>query len=1085
MVALQDYMKGIRIPWRVFGPGLAALVFLSVSAGCSPAAKKDAYLERANRYYDQHQFEQARLEYINVLKLDPKQPQALHRLGVILYESGQMPMAYAVLRQSQEVDPGNSDVRLKLARIYLAGMQPNLARVEALAVLEKEPGNEHGLLILTETAADLEQMKDAERRLEALRQNGDTAVVHLGLGNLALRRNDLAAAEAELTQARIMDPRSSLVEFALANLRWRQDRIADAEQAFQSALESAPDDWQIRLRWADLHLTQGKLAEARGDVEWITRKYPNHLPAMFSLARIAFLEKKHDECADLLKRLQTADPSHPDPALLRAQLSFVQNKPEEAVAELERLRDRHPQSARFHYELGMAYLRTQAVPKAVTSLERAISADPKFDPAILLLAEVQLRRGEPNAAIRSLTALVERSPNVAQAHALLAEAFRGQQRFDEALAACARWKALAPSTPQPLHFAGLVLRQQQKEAEARVQFEAALQLAPGFLPAIEQLTELDLRENKTAAAVNRAENLVTANPKATAPLLLLAKIHVAQRALDKAETALLKVLELDPGASNASMLLAQVYVASNRRDEALKKLQDSVAKNPANPAALIQIGWIQQDAKEYTKAREAYEKVLALTPKSAVALNNLAYICAEYLGDIEAGFRHAKAARDAAPDDPSVADTLGWIVLKRGDHTWALSLLSEAAAKRPAVPEIQFHLGTAHYTMGQETQAQSILRSAVAAKEDFPSRERAQRLLEILTIDPRSASPQDTAKLEQALAEDPRDTVALVKLGATAERDGAKEQALQRYRAALAASPKSPALLMRLAGFYADAMGDPAQGYEQAKLARDLAPGDPAIAHATGRLACLAGDTVRGYLLLQESLQRTPGNREVLYDFAMAAYGRGRLAEAEQRMKRALELDGPFARAEEGRQFLELLALSQNPEQAVRSRDKVAAVLEKEPKNLPALMTSAAIHEQEGNPAAARQIYEERLLKGNPDFMPAWRQLAFVCARGLKDPARAFEAGMKAREAFPDDLALERLLGEVAFERQDYHRAAQFLEQNARKLTPDAELLYKVGVAHAKMGHKDQAKSALERALSLKPAGTLAGEIERAVAELK
>ncbi len=1078
-------MKGIRIPWRLFRAGLVALVLLTVSAGCSRAARKESHLERANRYFDQHQFEQARLEYINVLKLDPKQPLALHRLGVILYESGQMPMAYAALRQAQEVDPGNSDVRLKLARIYLSGLQPNPARIEALAVLEKEPGNEHGLLILTETAADAEQMKDAERHLETLRQKGDSAVVHLGLGNLALRRNDLAAAEAELTQAQTMDPRSSLVKFAIANLRWRQDRVADAEQAFKSALELAPEDWQIRLRWADLHLTQGKLADARAAVEWITRKHPSHLPAMFSLARIAFLEKKYDECAELLKRLQTADPSHPDPALLRALLSSVQGKPEEAVGELERLRDRYPQSARFHYELAMAYLRTQAVPKAVASLERAISADPKFDPALLLLAEVQLRRGEPNPAIRSLTALVERSPNVAQAHALLAEAFRGQQRFDEALAACARWKALVPSAPQPWHFVGLVLRQQQKEADARVQFEKALELAPGFLPAIEQLTEMDLRENKAAAAVNRAENLANANPKATAPLLLLAKIRMAERALDKAEAALLKALELDPDASNASMLLAQVYVASNRREEALKRLQDSVAQNPANPAALIQIGWIQQDAKEYAKAREAYEKVVALNPKSAVALNNLAYICAENLGDIEAGFRHAKAARDVAPDDPSVADTLGWIVLKQGDHPWALSLLSEAAAKRPATPEIQFHLGTAHYKMGQEAQAQTILRSAVAAKEEFPSRERAQRLLEILAIDPGSASPQDAAKLEQALATDPQDTVALVKLGAMAERHGAKEQALQRYQAALAASPKSPVLRMRLATFYADAMGDPAQAYEQVRLARDLAPGDPAIAHTTGRLACLAGDYVRGYLLLQESNQRMPGDREVLYDLAIAAYGRGRLAEAEQRMKRALELDGPFARADKGRQFLELVALSRNPEQAVRARDKIGAILEKEPQNLPALMASAAIREQEGNPAAARQIYEERLLKGNPGFMPAWRQLAFVCVRGLKDPARAFEAGMKAREAFAEDPELDRLLGEVAFERQDFHRAAQLLDSHARQQTPDAELLYKIGVAHAKLGQKEQAKNALDRALSLKPAEALAGEIRRVLAELK
>src|SRR5206468_10004709 len=65
------------------------------------------------------------------------------------------------------------------------------------------------------------------------------------------------------------------------------------------------------------------------------------------------------------------------------------------------------------------------------------------------------------------------------------------------------------------------------------------------------------------------------------------------------------------------------------------------------------------------KALQAYEQVLALNPRSALAANNLAYLYSDHGGDKEKALQLAQMAKEEAPDEPQVSDTLGWILYKR------------------------------------------------------------------------------------------------------------------------------------------------------------------------------------------------------------------------------------------------------------------------------------------------------------------------------------------------------------------------------------------------------------------------------------
>ena len=67
----------------------------------------------------------------------------------------------------------------------------------------------------------------------------------------------------------------------------------------------------------------------------------------------------------------------------------------------------------------------------------------------------------------------------------------------------------------------------------------------------------------------------------------------------------------------------------------------------------------------------------------------------------------------------AIADTLGWVLYKRGEYQQALTILQESAEKAPDNPEIQFHLGMTAYMMGQTDVAKAALQKAAERSQRF------------------------------------------------------------------------------------------------------------------------------------------------------------------------------------------------------------------------------------------------------------------------------------------------------------------------------------------------------------------------------
>jgi predicted Zn-dependent protease len=118
--------------------------------------------------------------------------------------------------------------------------------------------------------------------------------------------------------------------------------------------------------------------------------------------------------------------------------------------------------------------------------------------------------------------------------------------------------------------------------------------------------------------------------------------------------------------------------------------------------------------------------LLTTEPDNAVILNNLAWVAAQNK-DPEA-IRFAEKAYELAPAHPAVMDTLGVLLVQKGETARGLDLLRKASASAPRAPGIRLNLAKALISAGQKDAARKELDELTKLGERFSAHSEVVRL---------------------------------------------------------------------------------------------------------------------------------------------------------------------------------------------------------------------------------------------------------------------------------------------------------------------------------------------------------------------
>lgn len=178
----------------------------------------------------------------------------------------------------------------------------------------------------------------------------------------------------------------------------------------------------------------------------------------------------------------------------------------------------------------------------------------------------------------------------------------------------------------------------------------------------------------------------------------------------------------------ALLIQAETQSARGRPDGARAALTRAVTLDPRLTAAHLQLALLDEQAGRTDAAMSGYRRVLELNPHNVAALNNLAYTLSVVMKQPAEAKSYAERAMAAAPRDPLVMDTLGWIEYLLGNHAAALKLLSAAAIAAPTNAEVRLHTAFAAAAAGAPGAAASELKAALALDRRLEERQDVREL---------------------------------------------------------------------------------------------------------------------------------------------------------------------------------------------------------------------------------------------------------------------------------------------------------------------------------------------------------------------
>jgi Tfp pilus assembly protein PilF len=380
----------------------------------------------------------------------------------------------------------------------------------------------------------------------------------------------------------------------------------------------------------------------------------------------------------------------------------------------------------------------------------------------------------------------------------------------------------------------------------------------------------------------------------------------------------------------------------------------------------------------------------------------------------------------------------------------------------------------ANYMQGDQKNAEVQFRRALELQKTFPGAAEAKARLETLE---QLATASDTAArpiLTQMLQQQPNDPIALSRLADLQIKQSDWPGARQSLERLLEVTPQSVAAILKLANLQADRFNNPQRAFELVKQARALDAQNFEVAHALGRMALRCGEHewAVNVLLEQVQNQKEPSS-DLLYDFGLALYTVGRVAEAQENVRRAAQAS-PSMNLERCTQFLKLTDVTNSPAPSAEAIATALASLNSDPNYLPALMISGMAEMKKGEVNAARQTFSQALTQ-YPKFTPALRALALLPPTAGNE-SQTFDLVMRARKSFPRDPEISLAAGRALYARGDFAAAKIPLQEAVAAFPENAEPLAYLGMTRYKAGERARGIEDLRRAVTLGLSGSISSE---------
>ena len=776
----RDSLTGLEFPKmncnfiRSSGAGLIMVACLA-SLGCS--RNQSYYIDRGNALYNAGKYSEAELNYRKAIQKDFRSAEAYYKLGLTELKQHQGGPAYLDFQRAVNFAPDRDDIRIELANLALSiySADPNQPRVlydqvasTADLLLKKNPNSFDGLRLRADVLAIDRKYADA---LAMFKRANIVKPLEPGLVlpmvQVLFRLNQTPEAEALARRffqvhkdyGQVYD---ALVAYYLAN-----NRAADAENVLKLKIANIPKNPDPILQLAsfyrkaqresemtqtlqklsknsdfqdgyglvgDFYANEGRWDDALGYYETGLRSSAkDKANYQKRIARVLLRKGRMDDAVKQLTEVLQAKPDDQDARTARAVILLESRDPKKldwALGELKALKEAYPQDEVVAYNLGLAYLGKGDSASGRAELLHSASLRPAYIQPRLALAKLDQRERNYNETIRMTEEILSIDATITEAKLLHAAGLLGKKSFPQAQTELSTLlKAYPDSREVNMHMA-ILETAERKFGEAETRYRRFYKPGDKDPRTLEGLIQLYMEQRLPDKALALLEQEIKQAPESEPIHLLYATTAMQAGKLDLAMQQYEWLRSKDFKSGELYTSLGDLYQLKGDVNSALASYQRARELAPNNPKILAVIAFLQQNNSGHEQeAIASLTKELALDPQNAITMNNLAFALADTGAELDRALALAEAAQRKLPNNPGIADTVGWVYVRKGLNDSAIQVFSGLVKKYPDEPALRYHLGVALLQKGEAMEAKSEFVISLSKK---PPKDMAEKIKQIL-----------------------------------------------------------------------------------------------------------------------------------------------------------------------------------------------------------------------------------------------------------------------------------------------------------------------------------------------------------------
>lgn len=761
------------------GKVLSFLSLLLVLAACNrdPKVQAQRYVENGNKFFAMNKFKEASIMYRRAMQKDMRFGEAYYRLGLTNLKMAAYGDAARSFIRAVELQPTNSDAMTKLADIYLVAATQDQRNIDNYAKEAKELADK--LVALNKDSYDGHRILG---QIGLLQKDPATAIDEFAKANKirpnqpelvtayfqALVGNNRGAEGEKLIVDLLSKEKTFAPAYDLLYLYYvRENRLKEGEEVLQRKVANNPANADYLLQLAahyflgkqrdQMEALIAKLADTKtfpqgrlqaGDFFFFRlrefdraeKEYDAGMAASPAdkaayqkrLVELYAVTNKPDQANQMLADILKANPNDNDAIAMRAGMRLSTGNRDQinaAANDLQSLVTKTPTNHLLRFNLARALLAKNEIDAARLQLEEAIKIRPDFVAAREVLARIFLIKGDPSRALKEADGVIALDPKSLQGHLVRSGALMSLNEQDKAREELDFLTKTYPTNPDARYQVGYLAWQNRDFKTAEKVFGEMYAQNPHDSRGLLGVVETMASQNKMSEAIAEMQKNLKAEPDRRDLQIALANLEVRDKRYDDAIKIFSGLVEKEPKSSDLLFRLAETYRLKGDLNTALDLFRRASQAAPNDPQPLLQVGLLMEGTGKREQAKPIYEQVLKIQPDHPIALNNLAYIKAEEGVDLDQALTMAQRARQALPNSADVADTLGWVYIKKNLSEDAVRLFSDLTKKEPANPVFRYHLGMALMQKGDRAAAKKELQTALQSN---PSQDDAAKIQDLL-----------------------------------------------------------------------------------------------------------------------------------------------------------------------------------------------------------------------------------------------------------------------------------------------------------------------------------------------------------------